>query len=284
MGGGILMTPALHVLGLSMPVAVATTLTQMVGAALSGSFKHLRNKNVSLPLALIFGIPGMLGMHVGRMAMSEWAKTMNADEGLSWLYMGLMAYLGISMLRKLRGGQSGEGRRPMQGWWTRGPALTMRGHPHPIPLMAPAIVGFLVGILSALTGLGGGFFYIPAFVFLGGCSIKEAVGTSLATVFLSSAYGAIAYGAAGLSNIPIALLLMVGAIGGAQLGASLAHRSRNDSLQLLFVLLIFAALGSMLLKRLQWDTAAHILLFGSGLTLIVIALIKVLRPHRKHSA
>jgi uncharacterized membrane protein YfcA len=283
-GGGILMTPALHVLGLSMPMAVATTLTQMVGASLSGSFKHLRNKNVSLPLALIFGIPGILGMHVGRLIMSAWVKEAHADEGLSWLYMGLMAYLGVSMLRKLRKGQSGESKAPMQGWWTRGPSLTMRGHPHAIPLLAPAVVGFLVGVLSALTGLGGGFFYIPAFVFLGGCSIKEAVGTSLATVFLSSAYGALAYGAAGLSNIPIALLLMAGAIGGAQVGASLAHRSRNDSLQLLFVLLIFAALGSMLLKRFHWDTAAHILLFGSGLVLIFIALFKIIKGRRKPSA
>ncbi|WP_349263827.1 sulfite exporter TauE/SafE family protein [Oligoflexus sp.] len=58
-----------------------------------------------------------------------------------------------------------------------------------MPLVAPDIVGFLVGILSALTGLCGGFFYIPAFVLLGGCSIKEAVGTSLATVFLTSANG-----------------------------------------------------------------------------------------------
>jgi uncharacterized membrane protein YfcA len=280
-GGGILMTPALHVLGLSMPAAVATTLTQMVGASLSGSFKHLRNKNVSLPLALIFGVPGMLGMHVGRLIMSSWAREAHADEGLSWLYMGLMAYLGVSMLRKLRQGQSGEAKIPMQGWWTRGPRLTMRGHPHAIPLLAPAFVGFLVGILSALTGLGGGFFYIPAFVFLGGCSIKEAVGTSLATVFLSSAYGALAYGTAGISNIPIALLLMVGAIGGAQLGASLAHRSRNESLQLLFVFLIFAALISMLFKRLHWDAAAHVVLFGSGLLLIVLALYRVLKPQRK---
>ncbi|HYX31585.1 MAG TPA: sulfite exporter TauE/SafE family protein [Oligoflexus sp.] len=283
-GGGVLMTPALHVLGLSMPVAVATTLTQMVGASLSGSFKHLRNKNVSLPLALIFGVPGILGMHVGRIVMSAWAKDVNADEGLSWLYMGLMTYLGLSMLRKLRGKHSGEAARPMQGWWTRGPALTMRGHPHAIPLLAPVVVGFLVGILSALTGLGGGFFYIPAFVFLGGCSIKEAVGTSLATVFLSSAYGAIAYGAAGLSNIPIALLLMVGAIAGAQAGASIAHRSRNDSLQLLFVVLIFAALASMLLKRFHWDTAAHVVLFGSGLVLIIMALFKILKPRLKPPA
>jgi len=283
-GGGILMTPALHILGLSMPMAVATTLTQMVGASLSGSFKHLRNKNVSLPLALIFGVPGMLGMHVGRLMMSAWAKEAHADDGLSWLYMGLMAYLGVSMLRKLRLKESGDAARPMQGWWTRGPALTMRGHPHAIPLVAPAIVGFLVGILSALTGLGGGFFYIPAFVFLGGCSIKEAVGTSLATVFLSSAYGAVVYGAAGLSNIQIALLLMVGAIGGAQLGASLAQRSRNDSLQLLFVLLIFAALVSMLLKRFHWDTAAHLVLFGGGLLLIFIALFKVLQARRQPPA
>ncbi|MDQ3232689.1 MAG: sulfite exporter TauE/SafE family protein, partial [Pseudobdellovibrionaceae bacterium] len=164
------------------------------------------------------------------------------------------------------------------------PTLTMRGHPHAIPLLAPAVVGFLVGILSALTGLGGGFFYIPAFVFLGGCSIKEAVGTSLATVFLSSAYGAIAYGAAGLSNIPIALLLMVGAIAGAQAGASIAHRSRNDSLQLLFVVLIFAALASMLLKRLHWDMAAHVVLFGSGLVLIIMALFKVLKPRPRPPA
>ncbi|HYX34703.1 MAG TPA: hypothetical protein VE954_16520 [Oligoflexus sp.] len=93
---------------------------------------------------------------------------------------------------------------------------------------------------------------------------------------------AITYGA-GLSNIPIALLLMADVIGGTQLGASIAHRSRNDSLQLLFVLLIFAAHASMLLKRF-WDTAANIVLFGSGLVLIVMALYKVLRPRCKPSS
>lgn len=279
-GGGILMTPALHILGMSMPVAVATTLTQMVGASFSGSLKHLRNKNVSLPLAVVFGVPGIVGMHVGRMIMSRWAQEAHADDSLSWLYMGLMTWLGISMFRKLRREQDQAPSPPMQGWWTRGPSWTLRGHPHPIPILAPSIVGFLVGILSALTGLGGGFFYIPAFVFLGGSTIKEAVGTSLATVFLSCTYGAFAYGSVGISNIPTALVLMIGAVGGAQLGAAVAHRSQNKSLQLYFVLLIFAALCSMLLKRLHLDLAAYILLFGSGFLLVATALFTVFKPRK----
>jgi len=277
-GGGVLMTPALHILGMSMPMAVATTLTQMVGASLSGSIKHFRNKNVSLPLALVFGVPGMFGMHSGRSIMAAWSLEPHADDSLSWLYMVLMAYLGLSMLLKLLRKDQPSKSSPSKAWWTRGPQWRLKAHPHPIPLLAAAFVGFLVGILSGLTGLGGGFFYIPAFVFLGGCTIKEAVGTSLATVFLSSLYGAIAYGVTGFSNIPTALLLMVGAIAGAQLGASLAHRSKNESLQLLFVILIFAALGSMLFKQFDWNTAAHILLFGSGILLVSLAVFRVLWP------
>ncbi len=280
-GGGVLMTPALHILGMSMPVAIATTLTQMVGASFSGSLKHLLNKNVSLPLALAFGLPGILGMHVGRNIMGVWAQSSHADDSLSWLYMALMSYLGLSMLRKIIRRESVEARPPRQGWWTKGPSLRLASQTHALPLIPPIIVGFLVGILSALTGLGGGFLYIPAFIFLGGCSIKQAVGTSLATVFLSSLYGALAYGAAGMSHIPVALVLMVGAIAGAQIGAGLAHRSKNQSLQSLFVILIFAALGSMILKRLHWDLAAHILLFGSGIILVSLALWNVLRSGQK---
>lgn len=268
------MTPALHILGMAMPAAVATSLTQMVGASLSGSIKHLKQGNVALPLALLFGVPSLIGVTVGREMLLAWPLE-HADQVLSALYLLLMVYICFDLLRKLRRASDSDS-KPLPRWARFGPQLRF-GH-RSVAIVPSIVTGILVGLASSLTGLGGGFLYIPALTLLASCTIKEAIGTSLAAVFLSSVYGAVIYGAAGVSNIPAALLLMVGAIVGAQLGAIAAHRAQGRRLQILFVGLVFTAIISMVLKRLDWQLTAHIVLFGGGLIIVCMALWSVFKP------
>lgn len=275
-GGGILMTPALHILGLSMPAAVATSLTQMVGSSLSGSFKHFKQGNVSLPLALLFGVPSLIGVTLGRELMLGGALG-ESDLVLKILYLLLMLYICFDLLRKIKLRQM-ESPQSLARWARFGPQLRWAESPLKTVAIVPSLgAGMFVGLVSSLTGLGGGFLYVPAMSILAGCGIKEAIGTSLAAVFLSSVYGAIVYGIAGVSHIPAALFLMAGAVFGAQAGAIAAHRARGQRLQILFVILVLAAMASMVLKMFGWDLAASLILFGGGSGIVGMALWSVWR-------
>ena len=279
-GGGVLITPALHVLGMSMPTAVATSLTQMVGTSLSGSYKHYRQDNVRIPLALMYGIPGMLGVSLGKTLLSRWSSG-EADRILSFLYLATMTVLSLSMLRKIYGPAAPLGvKRPRKIW---GPRFRLSGTDTDIAWIPNLAIGTGIGLLSSLTGLGGGFFYIPALMHLTGSTMKQAVGTSLATVFLSSLFGAVVYGAAGVSNIPAAFLLMSGSVVGAQMGAVAAHRIQNRGLERLFLLLILAALLSMIAQRFDYSLAANVILFGTGISVMCIALMLVFCADRMSS-
>ncbi len=279
-GGGVLITPALHILGLPMPAAVATSLTQMVGSSLSGSYKHFKQGHVSIRLALLFGLPSLLGLVLGRHILLAFPEE-KADERLSIIYLVLMAYVLFELMRKMR-----EGSRPqvklLPRWARFGPRLDLGPERPSVAIIPSLIAGVIVGLASSLTGLGGGFLYIPALTLLGACSIKQAIGTSLATVFLSSVFGAVIYGAAGVSNIPAALLLMLGSVVGAQLGAIAAHRAKNKRLERLFLLLVISAMVSMGLKLFAWDMAAHVLLFGSGTSIVSIALWSTFRVQKSN--
>jgi len=281
-GGGILMTPALHILGMSMPMAVATSLTQMVGASLSGSIKHARHRHVSLALALLFGIPGLIGITLGKSLMVSWPRE-EADHALSLLYLGIMSYISWNMARQYYLGPRQIPGAKTPAFLHFGPKLELGPGKRKVAVIPSCLAGVGVGLLSSLTGLGGGFFYIPALMHLSGCSMKQAVGTSLATVCISSLYGAVVYGAAGVSDIPAALLLMVGAVAGAQVGATAAHRAQDRRLQLLLLILVISAMVSMILERLDFVLLAEILLFGSGTLIVGLALASTFLRSKKPS-
>jgi uncharacterized membrane protein YfcA len=74
----------------------------------------------------------------------------------------------------------------------RGPADS-EAAPAKRPFPVVAALGFMVGALTGLVGVGGGFLYVPALVLLGGLGMKEAVGTSLILIIMSCLTGFVSY-------------------------------------------------------------------------------------------
>lgn len=99
-GGGILMTPALHLLGMPMPIAVGTTLTQMMASSLTASVRHYRSKNLSIKLALAFALPAFVGVHAGKKLLVYWQSLALADQYSGFFYTVLLFYMGIVMLKR----------------------------------------------------------------------------------------------------------------------------------------------------------------------------------------
>ena len=110
--------------------------------------------------------------------------------------------------------------------------------------LAPLLLGFGVGILTILLGVGGGFILVPALIYLLGVSTQVVVGTSLfQTLFVTAAATMVHATTTKAVDIVLAALLLVGSVTGAQFGARLAQRVKPEYLRLaLAVMVLLVAL------------------------------------------
>ena len=106
--------------------------------------------------------------------------------------------------------------------------------------------GVVVGIMSALFGVGGGILMIPLLVLALDMTQHLAEGTSLAVIVPTAIAGVLAHRRSGYVSFSDGALLALGGIGGAWLGAAVALRLRADVLQTLFALfLLFAGVRTL---------------------------------------
>jgi uncharacterized membrane protein YfcA len=89
--------------------------------------------------------------------------------------------------------------------------------------MVELLIGALAGLLSGLLGIGGATIIVPALVWLLGVNQLTAQGTSLWVIAPTAIVGALIYNKHQSANLPMALLITLGAIVGAIAGASAAQ-------------------------------------------------------------
>ena len=105
--------------------------------------------------------------------------------------------------------------------------------------------GLFVGVVTGLVGVGGGFLIVPALVLLGGLTMHQAVGTSLAIIAMKSATGFYKYldvlSQADLSvSWDIVYLFAALGIVGSFVGGAVAHRLPQSVLRRVFGVLLIA--------------------------------------------
>ena len=105
---------------------------------------------------------------------------------------------------------------------------------------------FLVGLVGALTGLGGGAIIVPLLVLIFGIDIRYAAGASLVSVIATSSGAAAAYVRDGISNIRIGMFLEIATTLGALVGAALVGTVSNSAIAVIFSLMLVVAAGSSL--------------------------------------
>ncbi len=203
-GGCVIMLPALaFVFGYPLPVAIGTTITAVILTASSGAYGHLRIKNVDYTTAKTVAISGAIGAAIGSVLflyISDQLWLLNFILGVAFLYVSIrMIYEGI-LRRKM----------PQK-----------EGDKVPGSYKAKSVVGFAIGVVTGIVGLGGGYVLVPSFIYLLSSAVKIAVGTSLAS-FISMAVVSGAFKLyQGVVNVFAAIGLGVGTVIGAQMGARL---------------------------------------------------------------
>jgi uncharacterized membrane protein YfcA len=115
-------------------------------------------------------------------------------------------------------------------------------------LLVLVAIGVIVGVAAAFAGLGGGFIMVPLLLLLG-YPAEEAVGTSFLAIFIISLSALVAHGKLANVNYKIGLLLGVGGIIGAQVGARLVEHVSTANFKKIFSLVLVALAVYLFAKK-----------------------------------
>ncbi|WAK01511.1 sulfite exporter TauE/SafE family protein [Methylobacter sp. YRD-M1] len=231
-GGSILTVPVLvYLAGLSAKNAIITSLIVVCLTSLIAVVNHARRGKVCWTTGLAFGLTGMIGAFLGgRLAAYV------PDSLLLVLFAAIMLAASLSMLRNQKTP------KPLS---TR---LPLKPCPQHLPLIALMLDGFLVGSVTGLIGVGGGFLMVPALNNLAGLPIHAAIGTSLFIIVIQSSAALAGHASHMTIDIFITALFSAFAIIGSFIGSSLSGKISGQHLKRGFGILVFI-LGCFLLYR-----------------------------------
>ncbi len=253
-GGGFLMTPLLIFIGVPPAVAVGTEANQIVAASVSGVLAHWRRGNVDVKMGLVLLLGGFAGSTLGVMLFSFLRGVGQIDLVISLCYVVFLGTIGSLMLyesmRTMRRRRTAPGPRIKlhQHTWVHGLPLKMRFRKSKLYVSAllPFVVGVLVGVLSAIMGVGGGFIMVPAMIYLLGMPTAVVIGTSLFQIIFVTANVTFLQAYANQTvDVVLAVMLLIGAVIGAQFGARAGARLHGEELRGLLALMVLAVCGKL---------------------------------------
>ncbi|MCG6881302.1 MAG: sulfite exporter TauE/SafE family protein [Deltaproteobacteria bacterium] len=260
-GGGFLMTPLLIMLGIPPTVAAASDSNQIVGASTSGTLAHYRLGNVDFKMGLLLLVGGVGGGAVGVQIIKILRASGNADFLINITYVIMLGFVGgymfIESLQSLRKRQvvhtptnkkeSGYARLikklPYQTTFVKSGIE--------VSLFLPLILGTLVGILSAIMGVGGGFIMVPVMVYLLRMPMHVVVGTTLFQILFTCMGVTIMQASTNHTvDFVLAVILLAGSTLGAQIGAKISRKIAGDQLKILLATLVLLVMVKMLFDLL----------------------------------
>lgn len=238
-GGGFIITPALMAAGVKGILAVGTDVFHIFAKAIMGTTVHKKLGNVSVKLALWFLVGSAFGTFVGG-AINKGLYNKDpllSEAFISTVYALLLGFLGFYALADfLRSKKAGSGGGAHSGPDTTPPlALKLQAVKIPpfitfdehlvkggrrISAIFLIIGGFIVGMLAAIMGVGGGFITFPMFVYLFGVSATTTVGTDILQIIFTAGLASIAqYAIYGYVFYTLAMGMLIGSLIGIQMGA-----------------------------------------------------------------
>lgn len=274
-GGGTFMVPSLvYLLNVPIRIAIGTDLLQIIATATSGAYRHFKQKTADPFLALIILLGAILGGQVGAHTNRILpAHTISIIFGFMVLWVGIQFMLshlikkyekkGMRFLEKDLERMKEEESKLLHFFVDVDHLLLKKkllehgvfqishlnikrvfhGENYTINIPKAVITGLLVGFFSGLMGVGGGFLAVPLMVGLLGVPMHVAVGSSLIVVIGAAASGVLIYWEEGNVAPVVALLLLIGGMVGAQIGAMASQKLPDITLRRIFgVLMIIIGL------------------------------------------
>jgi len=269
-GGGFLLVPMLNVIfNIPYNIAVGSSLAQMVGTSAVATLKHRGYGHIDYKLAGFILIGSIAGAESGARVLM-WLKGLGAvvihdfliSKMYLWvniIYIILLSLVGTFMFLESRKAR----KRPPRGGVVK-TKFSQKIQKMCIPprislpiskvecmsIWSLIVLGFGIGLLSGLLGVGGGFVMSPSLIYLIGVPTSIAIGTDLFQIMFTSGYGSLTHFLKGNISFTLVACILSGSLIGSQLGAMLNKKLRGAHIRYYFSWIIFMAIGIILVKFL----------------------------------
>ena len=246
-GGGFLMTPLLIFIGVPAPVAVGTEANQIVASSVSGVLAHWRRGNVDFKMGSILLVGGFFGSSAGVVLFKYLQLIGQIDLVIKLSFVVFLGIIGSLMFWEsirtiIRSHSPASRRRKLhQHNWLHGLPFKVRFRKSKLYISAipPFAIGAVVGVLSAIMGVGGGFIMVPAMIYLLGMPTSVVIGTSLfQIIFVTANVTFLQALTVQTVDILLAVLLLAGAVVGAQFGSKYSVRMKGEQLRALLAIMV----------------------------------------------
>ena len=272
MGGAWMVTPGLNILGFPMAFAVGTDVAHMAGKSLISTLRHGKFGNVDYKLGLTMLAGTIVGVELGAQML---------------ICMAWMVFHDVSLRKKKE--REAAARGEALSATATGLDWASKLHAIRIPPMVhfhgagiycsawlPIVVSLFTGWLAGILGIGGGLIRMPALVYLVGCPTHVAVGTDLFEVAISGLYGAASFTFKGRTELVAALIMLVGAAIGAQVGAVATKYIKGYGIRIAFGCAVLGCLASVVLKLIQPYFPAYAGFINGIATVVVLGFVSAI--------
>lgn len=268
-GGGFLLTPLLlYGFGVPAPIAVGSSLCQQCGTSIASFLKYRQLKRGEPVIDLVMIGGSLIGVDAGGRLLAYLSGLAPVPIGsgrtaslvalvIDGLFIVILTTTAFLIFREAWSARN----EPPRGDRTIPGILVTKLRLPPyidlpnvgipkvsVPLLA--YLGFMLGFLSGVMGVGGGVLLLPVLMYGFGISARNAAGTGVLLLFLTVSLGTVQAALRGHVSLPLAMSLLIGSSVGAQLGALTTHRLPNRVLRLAFAVLVGGAAVAM-----SWQAA-----------------------------
>ncbi len=232
-GGGIVLTPTLLVLGYEPSQAITLSLMLTLGSTVTGTLSHIRLKNVNVKLAILLGVFGVIGSVV-TVPFVKWLDEMNgASTVISIVYIAILSWFSYQFLSKRQQDSKAKGKAT-----------------------AP-VIGLFTGVISSLMGVSGGFVMTPLLTKWLKLDLNKAIGTSISAASIIVLSGITSYMYTGESlDYRHGILLIIGALIGTPIGSIQLKRFSGVSVKRMLAVLYMVVAVSVIFKMLSITTVS----------------------------
>jgi uncharacterized membrane protein YfcA len=246
------MTPLLIFIGIPPAVAVATGSQQIVASSFSGTLAQWKRKALDIKMGLVLMFGGVIGSLFGVQLFRILSYMGQIELLISLCYVCFLGIIGTIMLIEgintlFKNAHHTPVRRRQRNW--------IKGLPYKvrfkesklyISVIPPILIGFFVGTLSAIMGVGGGFIMLPAMIYLLGMPTAVVIGTSLFQITVITAITTILHAVENKTvDLMLASILLVGGVIGVQIGVRLGSKLKGEQLRILLAILVLSVSGKL---------------------------------------
>jgi uncharacterized protein len=310
MGGAWMVTPGLNILGFPMAFAIGTDIAHMAGKSLISTMRHGKFGNVDYKLGVIMIVGTVGGFEVGAQMIMWLERIGRVESTVRYMYLVLLFLIAWLVFHDVNKRRQKEQAALKAGQKVDALATGIEWHKTfhkiKIPPMVefktagiycsawlPIAVSFLTGWLAGILGIGGGLIRMPALIYFVGCPTHVAVGTDLFEVAISGLYGAGSYTYKGRTELVAAIIMLIGASIGAQIGSVATKYVKGYGIRIFFGIAVIGCAVSIAFKliaaanpgvRVMFDNAATILVLGLVSAMSLYILLKFIAGAKKELA